>query len=394
MTGQTAPRTYALFSALYPPHLGGVETFTKNLARALAARGASVTVVTNDTEGLGAGIADEDGVEVMRLPCRPLVDGRLPLPRHDAAFRAIDRELRRARWDGVLVNARFYPHSLYGMRMARSHGLTPVVLDHGSAPLSFSNPVLDPLVWTYERAITAWGKTRYQPRYYGISQKSAAWLCAFSIEAEGVITNAIDAAAFRAQSSGRDFRTELGIAPDRPLVAFVGRLIPEKGVASLIEASRDETLRAAGVTFVIAGSGPLEGEVENACSDSLLCVGPLAPADVSALLQQADALCLPTRSEGFSTILLEAAACGAPAIVTDVGGARELIPDERHGTIIGSMAATDIVRAVRRLLDDPALLMEQKARCRERVEGSLSWDETAAAVERALAQAGTGSAKR
>lgn len=385
MTGQTAPRTYALFSALYPPHLGGVETFTKNLARALAARGASVTVVTNDTEGLGAGIADEDGVEVARLPCRPLVDGRLPLPRHDAAFRAIDRELRRARWDGVLVNARFYPHSLYGMRMARSHGLTPVVLDHGSAPLSFSNPVLDPLVWTYERAITAWGKTRYQPRYYGISQKSAAWLRAFGIEAEGVITNAIDAAAFRAQSSGRDFRIELGIAPDRLLVAFVGRLIPEKGVASLIEASRDETLRAAGVTFVIAGSGPLEDEVRAAESETLLFTGPLAPTDVASLLLQADALCLPTDyPEGLPTALLEAGACGCALLCTETGGTAEIIPDARYGIVLSNSRPETIVAALLPLAGDSNAVQALADAARHRVEGTFTWDRTAEAVEAAF----------
>ena len=95
--------------------------------------------------------------------------------------------------DGVLVNARFYPHSLLGMRIARRHGVRPVVLDHGSAYLSFSNPVLDPAVRLYEHAMTAWGR-RYDAAYYGISRKSAEWLGTFGIRAEGVIPNAIDAA--------------------------------------------------------------------------------------------------------------------------------------------------------------------------------------------------------
>lgn len=64
---------YVLFSALYPPHMGGIENFTYSLAHALVERGNEVLVVTNDTNGLGAGITDEDGVGVLRLPCLPPV---------------------------------------------------------------------------------------------------------------------------------------------------------------------------------------------------------------------------------------------------------------------------------------------------------------------------------
>ena len=374
--------SYALFSAQYPPHLGGIENFTQGLARALVARGNQVLVVTNDTEGLGAGRSDEGGVEVLRLPCRPLVSGRLPLPRHGAVYEGLVRGLDEMPLDGVLVNARFYPHSLLGMRVARRHDLRPVVLDHGSAYLSFSNPVLDPVVRLYERTMTARGR-RYDPAYYGISQKSAEWLGTFGIRAEGVIPNAIDAAAYRAAASGRDFREELGIAVDGLLVAFVGRLIPEKGVSALIEASRDERLREADVTFVLAGDGPLAGDVRAAEGSCLRWVGRLGREDTAALLSQADLMCLPTRSEGFSTTLLEASACGCPSLVTDVGGARELIPDERYGHIMPDATAETVVREVRALCGRREDLRSMGQRCCELVRERFSWDATAGAVERA-----------
>lgn len=381
---RAARKRYALFSALYPPHIGGVESFTFHLAHALATRGDAVTVVTNDTEGQGAGAADENGVEVVRLPCRPLAGGRLPLPVRDARFRALDDRLRAERWNGVLVNARFYPHSLYGMRLARERGLAPVVLDHGSAPLCVGSPVADRVIWAYERAVTAWGKTRYKPRYLGISTKSAQWLRTFGITAEGVVSNSIDAAAYRSSSSGRDFRRELGIAPDRLLVAFVGRLVPEKGVPALIKASRSTGVREAGAVIALAGAGPLNAATAQAASSTLRPLGALPPADVSALLQQADLLCLPTRSEGFSTTLLEAAACGTPAVVTDVGGAAELIPDGGYGTIIPSADAAQVAGAICRLAADRPLIARQGARVRERVEAGFSWDRTAARVEEVL----------
>ena len=370
----------AILSAQYPPHMGGIENFTQNLARALGNRGHAVTVVTNDTNSIGAGWACEDGFDVLRLPCVPLVDGRLPLPKPSTVRRELLKELSAREFDGVLVNARFYPHSLLGMKIARARGLAPLVLDHGSAYLSFSNPLLDPCVRIYEHVMTALGK-RYKPRYFGISHKSVEWLRTFGIEAEGVISNSIDAAEFRECASRRDFRAELELDKDDFLVAFVGRLIPEKGISSIIEASRNCELISRRVVFALAGDGPLADEVKAAEGPNLRWVGRLGKNDVSALLQQSDALCLPSRSEGFSTTLLEAGACGCPAVVTDIGGARELIPDEHYGTIIKSMATSSIIAAIVHLADDSLLLMEQRRDCQSLVEKNYSWNSTAESVE-------------
>lgn len=370
----------AIFSAQYPPHMGGIENFTQNLARALGNRGHAVTVVTNDTNSIGAGWACEDGFDVLRLPCVPLVDGRLPLPKPSTVRRELLKELSAREFDGVLVNARFYPHSLLGMKIARARGLAPLVLDHGSAYLSFSNPLLDPCVRIYEHVMTALGK-RYKPRYFGISHKSVDWLRTFGIEAEGVISNSIDAAEFRECASRRDFRAELELDKDDFLVAFVGRLIPEKGISSIIEASRNCELISRCVVFALAGDGPLADEVKAAEGPNLRWVGRLGKNDVSALLQQSDALCLPSRSEGFSTTLLESGACGCPAVVTDIGGARELIPDEHYGTIIKSMATSSIIAAIVHLADDSLLLMEQRRDCQSLVEKNYSWNSTAESVE-------------
>lgn len=373
----------AIFSAQYPPHMGGIENFTQNLARALGNRGHAVTVVTNDTNSIGAGWACEDGFDVLRLPCVPLVDGRLPLPKPSAVRRELLKELDAREFDGALVNARFYPHSLLGMKTARAKGLAPLVLDHGSAYLSFSNPVLDPCVRVYEHVMTTLGK-RYKPRYFGISHKSVEWLRTFGIEAEGVISNSIDAAEFRECASKRDFRAELELDEDDFLVAFVGRFIPEKGISAIIDASRTSELSNRRVVFALAGDGPLADEVKAAEGPNLCWMGRLGKDDVSALLQQSDALCLPSRSEGFSTTLLEAGACGCPAVVTDIGGARELIPDEHYGTIIQSREAAAVISALAFVVDNRSVLLEQSQNCRRQVDGKFSWDKSALQVEEYL----------
>lgn len=374
---------YVLFSALYPPHMGGIENFTYSLAHALVDRGNEVLVVTNDTNGLGAGITDEDGVGVLRLPCFPFFAGRFPVPKINAVSHKLWKGIECQQFDGVLVNARFYIHSLDGIRFAKSLGITPVVLDHGSAFLSFSNQVIDPLVRTYERLITTLGKW-FHPDYYGISSKSVEWLRSFGIAAKGVIPNSIDAESFREMSSGRDFRNELDVSAETFLVCFVGRLIPEKGIKIILEASRSHRLVEAGVVFVLAGDGILSKEVDEAQGESLRWIGRLSSSDISALLQQSDLLCLPTRSEGFATTLLEASACGCPSVVTDVGGARELFPNEHFGTIIDSMDSDAVEQAIYSLVKNPDKLAEQSRLCRRMIENESSWDKTASLVEKVL----------
>lgn len=374
---------YVLFSALYPPHMGGIENFTYSLAHALVDRGNEVLVVTNDTNGLGAGFTDEDGVGVLRLPCFPFFAGRFPVPKINSVSHKLWKGIERQQFDGVLVNARFYIHSLDGIRFAKGLGITPVVLDHGSAFLSFSNPVIDPLVRTYERLITTLGKWLH-PDYYGVSSKSVDWLRSFGIAAKGVIPNSIDAESFRETSSGRDFRNELGLDAKSFLVCFVGRLIPEKGIRAILEASRSHRLVEAGVVFVVAGDGALSKEVDDAQGESLRWVGRLSSSDISALLQQSDLLCLPTRSEGFATTLLEASSCGCPSVVTDVGGARELFPNEHFGTIINSMDSAEVEKAIYSLVKNPDVLAEQSRLCRRMVENESSWDKTASLVEKVL----------
>lgn len=99
---------------------------------------------------------------------------------------------------------------------------------------------------------------------------------------------------------------------------------------------------------------------------------------MAALLAQADALCLPSRSEGFSTALLEAAACGTPAIATDVGGMDELIPDSSFGTVIPDAEPPTILEALRNAAENRDRLHAQGENVAELVRREYSWDRTAA----------------
>ena len=110
--------TYCIFSALYFPHMGGVEKYTGNLARELTALGNDVIIVTNNTED--APEREFEGpIRIFRLPCKKAMGGRFPITRSTAQAANIWEELREAGIDRVIVNTRFYPLSLMGIRFAR-----------------------------------------------------------------------------------------------------------------------------------------------------------------------------------------------------------------------------------------------------------------------------------
>ena len=370
-----------IFSALYLPNMGGVERFTDSLAAELAAEGHSVIVVTNNTHGLSNREVLDNGVEVIRFPCKNLIDGRYPVPIKNSCYRSLMADLESRHVDGVLVNTRFYLHSLIGVQFAENKGLRAVVLDHGSAYLTLGSKPLDWVIERYEDGITAWLKSRAVD-FYGISKKSVEWLAHFGIEAKGVISNAIDAEAYRAQASGRRFREELGIDQPVLLVSFVGRLVVEKGIRPLLEAMNG--LQNESIHLAVAGEGPLKDEIKACGLPNVHMLGRLDSPDVAALLADSDVLCLPTRSEGFATTLLEAAACGTPCLISNVGGAKELIPSSGYGFVEDDVTPDVIALILRSCVKGTVDLETMGRLSRLRVEKYYSWGYSARLVLEAL----------
>ena len=288
------PHHYAIFSAHFAPHVGGVESYTENLARQLVLRGNRATVVTSQLGGSPTVEARTDGVYVYRLPSHTFMKGRLPITRHNAAYHSLMTELGGRGIDRVLVNTRFYRHSLEGLRFAQSIGAPAVVIDHGTAHIVLGQKAADEVIARYEHAITK-KVVGYRPVFAGISGKSAAWLGHFSIETTRVIPNALDFNAFRSTASARDFRAEFGLGPDDVLMAFVGRITPEKGPDALLEAAR--RVNDAHLHIVFAGEGYLKDSlVASLGSDAknYHFVGAISREDLSALLSKSDFFCLPS----------------------------------------------------------------------------------------------------
>lgn len=368
--------TYCVISTFYLPNFSGVEKYTANLANALTALGNKVIVVTSALEG-NPSITDEDGVTVVRIPSHLLLSKRFAAPKKGAKLDKLMKWLRAQPIDRILVNQRFYPTSIFGLKLAEELGLPAITLDHGSAHLTMSNPFLDFFIHRYEHLITAASK-RHCNHYCGVSKKSAEWLGHFGIEGAGVLHNAIDADSFVDASSERNFKAELNLPFEAFCVVYTGRLLEMKGVMTACGAI--DELAAQGypdIHLLIAGEGPKLTDIKKLGSHNIHLLGRLSMEDISALLSQSDVFCLPTVSEGFSTSMLEAAAHNLGIIVTDTGGAQELMPDETYGQIIPDASVGTAKQAILRFYNDRDYLSQCGQNVSGRVRELFSWQQTA-----------------
>jgi glycosyltransferase involved in cell wall biosynthesis len=131
---------------------------------------------------------------------------------------------------------------------------------------------------------------------------------------------------------------------------FVGRLSPEKGLVTLLDAWRRLGERA--VPLKVVGDGPLAHLVRRASSENprIEFVGSRPPAEVHALMRCAAVLVFPSELyETFGRVIVESFAAGTPVVATDIGSAAELVDHGRTGFLFSPGSASDLSRHVARL---------------------------------------------
>lgn len=361
-----------IFSAYYPPHLGGVELYTLHLSEALREMGFKTTVVTS-------GFANEDqdldeSTNVIRVPSVSIVNDRFPIILPGRKLKAVYNSLLRSNASHIVINTRYYSLTLMGLALAKKLGIRPLIIDHSSGPISSEASMLGTLLRLYEN-ISNFLIRRYSPCMCSVSARGAAWSSSIGFNTLGVIHNSINADEFREAASLRDWRRELGCTSKTLLVAFAGRLIKEKGVLETIEATEALKQRGLDIKLAIAGGGQLESQISDMQSSSVRYVGALDRSDLSALLRDSNCFCLPTTyPEGLPTILLEAAAQENAIVVSDCAGAREVIPNEDFGIVLDKANTESVIEAMLRIYNDPSLVKQLGAAARNRIESNFTWD--------------------
>jgi phosphatidyl-myo-inositol dimannoside synthase len=197
---------------------------------------------------------------------------------------------------------------------------------------------------------------------------------------------AIDRAAARAR---------LGLPAGGQLVVSVSRLVPRKGMDTLIEAAAILGPDHPDLTVAIAGSGRDRSRLERMVRRSnapVRMLGRIPDIDLPSLYGSADVFAMCCRSrwrgleqEGFGIVFLEAAACGVPSVAGDSGGAAEAVSDGATGLVVAEPDdSAAVAAAIGRLIERPDLASMQGQAARTRAESEFSYDRLAARLGDAL----------
>lgn len=356
----TARRLLSI-ATLYPNrHTPRFGTFVARSLEALAAQaGWEVTVINpiglpplrlGRYRQLAGALADgiEHGVEVHR-PSFPIVPG-LSGPINPAlishAILPLARRLHAENPFDLMDAQFFYPDGPAAARIAKALDLPLAIKARGAD-------------------ISHWGAKPYARRQMiaaaaqastllSVSEALAQDMTAIGLPREKIAIHytGLDRTRFHPrdrETCRAEIAERFGIAPDGALLATVGALIPRKGQALVIEALAD----LPGARLALVGTGADQDALgalvrRLGLADRVYVLGALDHDSIALLLCAADAMVLPSESEGLANAWVEALACGCPLVISDAGGAREILRDASAGLIAerNPQAIAEAVRAV------------------------------------------------
>ena len=205
-----------------------------------------------------------------------------------------------------------------------------------------------------------------------------------------VVHNGIDTELFSPQPR-QDVLDRLGVDPGRPIVVFVGRITRQKGLPHLLRAA---DRLPADAQLVLCASSPDEpgiaAEVSSAIADLqstrsgvIWADEQLPRPDLIALLSHATVFVCPSVYEPLGIVNLEAMACGAAVVASDVGGIPEVVADSETGLLVPYDANDEqafeqsLAEAITQLVSDPARAKAMGEAGRRRAVADFSWDQIA-----------------
>ncbi len=200
-----------------------------------------------------------------------------------------------------------------------------------------------------------------------------------------LIPNGIDLGRFTPRPPSAALRVRLGVPASAPIVLSIGRHVPEKGYRHLLDGAARIERAKPGVHWVLVGDGELRSDLE-AQARGLRLASQVHftgwRADVADVLALADVFVLPSESEGFGRVLVEAMSMSRAVVATAVGGIPDIVLPGETGLLVAPADSAALAGAVRALLDDPARAARLGETGRARAESTFSLGAHVDAVER------------
>jgi D-inositol-3-phosphate glycosyltransferase len=375
---------------------GGMNVYVRSLASALSRAGVECDVLTRSEDGRQPKIVEiEPGVRVVHVragPAAPVDKHELPSFIDEFVAQARDHLERAPGFDAL--HAHYWISGAVGHQLKHELDVPLVTTFHTLARAKRAAGVVDEVTERVriEREVVA-----CSDRLIASAPDEASDLVvAYDADPElvEVIPPGVDHTVFFPDDQ-LAARRELGLHVEGPLLLFVGRIQPLKGVDLAIESLA--AMPTPATLVIVGGPSGADGHAEVArlhaladqlgVADRVRWVQPQPHEALAGWYRAADVCLVPSRTESFGLVALEAAACGTPVVAADVGGLRSLVDDGHTGFLVTPRTAEAFAEPVARLLGDPELARAMGARAAAR-SGGYTWNMTAARLRRVYADVG------
>jgi len=368
---------------------GGMNVYVREVASALAQAGVRCTTYTRaDRPGLPAEVQVEPGHTVVHIVAGPFGVAKEELPEWVDVFADGVAEHILATGGADVIHGNYWLSGVAGHRIKHRLDVPLVSTFHTLARVKAEGGDMEP-AWR-DRAeaeviacsdaicVSCPEEERQFRRLYG--------------DPRGVIEIVPPAVehAFFAPGDRTGARRATGLPTDRSIVLFVGRIQALKGPDVAIRALAAMADRRAMLVLVGGASGS-DGAAELAAAVALVdelgvgervrFVAPQPHHLLSSYYRASDVVVVPSRSESFGLVALEAAACGVPVVATAVGGLLNVVHDGVTGHLVEGRDPVRFARAITQLLDDPAAAAAMGAAAAVRAR-RFTWSFTAGRLRR------------
>lgn len=368
---------------------GGMNVYVREIVSSLAQAGVEcITYTRADREGLPAEVLVEPNHRVVYVEAGPhhLPKEALPEVVDEFTDRVLDH--LRAAGGADVVHANYWLSGVAAHRIKHEldipfvstfHTLARVKAEGGDPEPGWRDRAEAELVNCADAICVSCVEEEQQfRRHYGDPQGQ--------IE---IVAPGVEHALF-GPGDQRGARAAIGVPHDISMLLFVGRIQPLKGPDVAIRALHALDRADARLVIVGGASGSDgDGEVERAhqlvdelgLRDQVHFVPPQPHHILSSYYRAADVVVVPSRSESFGLVALEAAACGVPVVASAVGGLQSLVDDGETGYLIADRDPRQFAAAIARILDDPLLAASMSVASARRAS-RYTWGFAAARLRR------------
>jgi glycosyltransferase involved in cell wall biosynthesis len=346
--------------------VNGVARTIRTMSRAAARHGADLTVVTSRME------VETEDIRIQNF--RPV--GEFELPEYELQKLAFPPMLDMIDWiqqEGFneLIISTPGPVGLTALGAAKLMGIRTSGIYHTDFPqyvrILTEDDLLETMMWKFMH----WFYSQLDLVYVNSEFYRECWIHrGIPAEKIKILPRGLDSDAFNMRHSKTGFWKERGAKG--PVMLYVGRVSKEKDLEFLARVFRRLKNEGLELDLAIVGDGPYLEELKRSLPEAIF-TGILSGEALSTAYASADLFVFPSTTDTFGNVVIEAMASGLPALVSDIGGPKELIDSEQQGRVLPANSMQAWCVAIRELIEKPPSgdILQQNA---DRVRERWSWE--------------------